>query len=341
MIDQPKPVSQRHIHTTALLLAVIILLTSALYASSAALAEDKVAVAVENVIIRTKPSKESDGQKSVKAGQKMEILDGGTSGWLHVKYGVIIGYVSKDYVKVTTASAVTAAAENLPGKISDLGAAPSPTKEGSRGTDVTKLQKALKIAGYYRDSCDGIFGDKTIAAVKAFQKAKGMTVDGIAGPGTIRILFDVPASAVAASATISTKKYVTLKLDWYKGGSTAIPKGANFTIKDVRSGRTFQAHHLYGTNHMDAEPLTAADSATMKACYGGAWSWDRRPILIQYGGRVYAASMNGMPHGDSSISNNNFNGQFCIHFLNSRTHETNKVDNDHQACVNEAAKAAW
>ncbi|MDR2656670.1 MAG: peptidoglycan-binding protein, partial [Oscillospiraceae bacterium] len=237
---------------TAMILAAIMILAASLSAATSALAEDKYAVAIENVIIRTKPSKESEGQKSVKAGQKMEILDGGTSGWLRVKYGVIIGYVSKDYVKVTTAAAIKAADASTPAKIADIGTAPSPTKEGARGADVTKLQQALKIAGYYKDNCDGIYGDKTVAAVKAFQKANKMSEDGVAGAATIRILFDVPASAVAASATVSTNsgaKYKTLKLDWFKGGSDAIPQGANFKIKDVRSGRVFDAHHLYGTNH--------------------------------------------------------------------------------------------
>ncbi|GHU66239.1 hypothetical protein FACS1894184_03730 [Clostridia bacterium] len=326
-----------------MIVAVVIMIVS-LGIVPSAFAEDKYAVAIENVIIRTKASKESEGQKSVKAGQKMEILDGGTAKWLRVKYGVIIGFVSKDYVKVTTASAVKAAAQSATGSISDLGAAPAPTKEGSRGADVTKLQQALKIAGYYRDTCDGIYGDKTVAAVKAFQTAKQMSVDGVAGPGTIRILFDVPASAVAASATVKSSSAVnskTIKLDWYKGGSTAIPKGANFKVKDVRSGRVFDVHFLYGSNHLDAEPLSSEDTETMKKCYGGVWSWARRPILILYGGRVYAASMNGMPHGNESIRNNGFNGQFCIHFMNSRTHGTDKVDQEHQACVNEASKAAW
>ena len=36
--------------------------------------------------------------------------------------------------------------------------------------------------------------------------------------------------------------------------------------------------------------------------------------------------MNGMPHGTTTISSNNFDGHFCIHFKNSKTHESDKVD---------------
>ena len=58
----------------------------------------------------------------------------------------------------------------------------------------------------------------------------------------------------------------------------------------------------------------------MKSIYGGSWSWDRRAILVKYDGHVYAASMNGMPHEDDTISDNDFDGHFCIHFTGSKTH---------------------
>ena len=74
----------------------------------------------------------------------------------------------------------------------------------------------------------------------------------------------------------------------------------------------------------------------MKSIYGGSWSWDRRAILVKYNGHVYAASMNGMPHEDDTISDNDFDGHFCIHFTGSKTHGTQRVDEDHQSCVQTA-----
>ena len=50
--------------------------------------------------------------------------------------------------------------------------------------------------------------------------------------------------------------------------------------------------------------------------------------------------MNGMPHGGQKITTNNFNGQFCIHFLNSRTHGGDRVNDDMQARIMEAFLAA-
>ena len=43
-----------------------------------------------------------------------------------------------------------------------------------------------------------------------------------------------------------------------------------------------------------------------------------------------------MPHGFSLINENNMDGHTCIHFLNSRTHGTDRVDEAHQAAVAEA-----
>ena len=219
--------------------------------------------------------------------------------------------------------------------IEDIGDAPATSEKGDSGSKVKKLQQALKLKGYYSGAIDGDFGESTEAAVMSFQKAKGMSRDGVAGKTTIYILFGEKA------ANAEEKTYKTEKLDWFKGGSTAIPKGAVFTVKDVYSGKEFKCKRWSGYNHLDAEPLTADDTAVIKAIYGGSFSWTRRPILVKYGNNVYACSMNGMPHEDDTIASNDFEGHFCIHFLNSKTHGTDKVDDDHQKCVNIAANAKW
>lgn len=226
----------------------------------------------------------------------------------------------------------------------DIGAAPNATKQGDSGTNVKKLQQALKLLGYYSGDIDGDYGDKTVQAVKRFQKNRGMKQDGIAGSGTIRVLFGSSGSSKSSSSSSSSssnQSYKTEVLDWFADNVTSvIPKKAKFTVKDVRTGKTFTAVRWSGLNHLDAEPATADDTAMLKKIYGGAWSWNRRPILILYRGHVYAASMNGMPHGTTTIDNG-FDGHFCIHFKNSKTHGTEKVDPDHQKAVNVAAKATW
>lgn len=54
---------------------------------------------------------------------------------------------------------------------------------GSRGDLVVQLQKKLKV-----EPADGIFGQSTRRAVKDYQAANGLAVDGVAGPATINKL---------------------------------------------------------------------------------------------------------------------------------------------------------
>ena len=55
---------------------------------------------------------------------------------------------------------------------------------GSRGDAVRRLQELLNKKGFDCGAVDGIFGSKTYAAVVAFQKANGLSADGIVGPLT-------------------------------------------------------------------------------------------------------------------------------------------------------------
>jgi hypothetical protein len=59
-----------------------------------------------------------------------------------------------------------------------------------RGEDVKTLQKTLKAKGYNigNSDVDGIFGEDTKKAVKAFQKSKKITVDGVVGKQTVTAL---------------------------------------------------------------------------------------------------------------------------------------------------------
>ena len=61
-------------------------------------------------------------------------------------------------------------------------------QRGQRGWDVAALQFLLQRRGYSPGGLDGGFGQGTHNAVVAFQRAAGLTVDGLAGSGTISAL---------------------------------------------------------------------------------------------------------------------------------------------------------
>ncbi len=56
---------------------------------------------------------------------------------------------------------------------------------GSNGSEVREIQTKLNEWGYYNGEIDGIYGSRTVAAVRQFQRSNGLTVDGIAGDSTL------------------------------------------------------------------------------------------------------------------------------------------------------------
>jgi len=217
-------------------------------------------------------------------------------------------------------------------------------QSGDNGAQVKLLQKRLKELGYYTNTCDGDYGYRTASAVSAFQRANNLTVTGTANSTTLKKIVSSNAvtKAEADKSSEDSKTYVTERLDWFNGGRSKLPKNAIIQVKDVKTGYVFKAKVLYGTNHLDAEPLTKSDTAILLKINGGVeFKHYRRPMLVKYNGHVYAASIYSEPHGDQSILDNNFDGQFCLHFYKSKTHNTDVVDSEHQAAVAEAMKATW
>jgi peptidoglycan hydrolase-like protein with peptidoglycan-binding domain len=65
---------------------------------------------------------------------------------------------------------------------------------GSRGPAVEELQTLLTDRGYSPGTSDGVFGNQTRNAVKAFQRDQGLTADGIVGSATMSALVKLPVS---------------------------------------------------------------------------------------------------------------------------------------------------
>ncbi|MEW6772076.1 MAG: LysM peptidoglycan-binding domain-containing protein [Bacillota bacterium] len=113
--------------------------------------------------------------------------------------------------------------------------------------------------------------------------------------------------------------------------------GSVAAVTDWLTKKEFKIYRMGGSNHADCEPLTAADTAAMYEVFGRKWSWEARPVLVTVNDRTFAASMYGQPHGPETIFDNDFPGQFCLYFYNSKTHNTDAINPYHQANVLEAA----
>lgn len=84
--------------------------------------------------------------------------------------------------------------------------APSVYKNGSSGAEVKKIQQRLADLGYYNGAIDGNFGDATEEAYKAFQKAAGLTVDGIAGDSRNTLYSEDAPEAPKADTTAKVEE---------------------------------------------------------------------------------------------------------------------------------------
>ena len=62
------------------------------------------------------------------------------------------------------------------------------TGEVNQQADPKQIQSALKNAGYYQGAVDGKLGKKTRRAVRAFQRANNLPVDGKVGKNTWDVL---------------------------------------------------------------------------------------------------------------------------------------------------------
>lgn len=78
-------------------------------------------------------------------------------------------------------------------------------RTGSRGDDVVKLQSYLKKAGFFdHHTATGYYGSVTERAVRNFQQARGLTVDGLAGRQTIAAMNKEIGSTSTSSGSSST-----------------------------------------------------------------------------------------------------------------------------------------
>ena len=72
---------------------------------------------------------------------------------------------------------------------------------GNRGTQVIALQQKLKDAGHFNPKVTGFYGPQTQAAVRSFQQARGLAVDGIAGSKTLSVLYGSSGGGTSGSGS--------------------------------------------------------------------------------------------------------------------------------------------
>lgn len=130
---------------------------------------------------------------------------------------------------------------------------------GSKGNDVSNLQRLLNSKGYNL-SVDGIFGDKTLAAVKNWQQKNGYTVDGFVGPNTWQRM-----GGTASGAASGTVKDIYNQLTGGTGGSSGTGSGTTGTgAATPATGETTSTETTVSGTETE-KPSTAGVEAAMDA----------------------------------------------------------------------------
>ena len=224
-------------------------------------------------------------------------------------------------------------------------------KSGDKGTEVKKLQQALKDLGY-NVSADGTYGPITGAAVTAFQKLNGLDDDGIAGAKTQTVLYSGNAkrydsssnsgsSSGSTGTTVAPNGATIQLLHWFNDVKPTLKNGQNLIAYDPETGISWTLRIMSRGNHADVEPLTAADTAAMFEAFGNKESWGPKVVYVKLpDGRWSIASTHNVAHGGQTISGNNFDGQNCVHFLRDMD-ECKQNDPDYGVQNQNAIRNAW
>ena len=140
--------------------------------------------------------------KAVKAFQKMNRLTADGVCGAHSR--TVMSAASPIYAKATPTPAVTPTETVVITEDSVV-----TIQSGTRGSAVLNLQKRLVELGYYSSRLDGVYLAEDITAVRAFQKANGLTVDGKAGYLTQKTLFS--DTAVRGDVGLTTTDHHALR----------------------------------------------------------------------------------------------------------------------------------
>lgn len=165
------------------------------------------------------------------------------------------------------------------------------SKYGSRGSEVTQIQTKLKRWGYYTGNIDGIYGTQTVNAVKYFQRKNGLTVDGIAGPATLRAMGIMTSSSSSSSSSYNSNLNLLARLIYgesrgesYTGqvavGAVVMNRVRSSSFPNTISGVIYQSGAFDVVR--DGQINLSPDSTAKKAAQDALNGWDPSYGAIYY-----------------------------------------------------------
>lgn len=167
------------------------------------------------------------------------------------------------------------------------------SKYGSRGSEVSQIQTKLKRWGYYSGNVDGIYGTQTVNAVKYFQRKNGLTVDGIAGPATLKAMGIFNSSSSGSSSGASNSNNVNLLARLIYGEARGEPYTGQVAVGAVVMNRVKSSSFpnsisgvIYQSGSFDAvrdgQINLSPDATAKKAAQDAINGWDPSYGAIYY-----------------------------------------------------------
>ena len=167
------------------------------------------------------------------------------------------------------------------------------SRYGSRGDEVTQIQTKLKRWGYYSGSIDGIYGTKTLNAVKSFQRKNGLTVDGIAGTQTLQAMGIYSSSSKNSSSSsgnsselslLSKAVYAEARGEPYMGqvaiAAVVLNRVKSSSFPNTIAGVIYQPGAFTAVS--DGQINLTPDSTARKAAQDALNGWDPTSGCIYY-----------------------------------------------------------
>lgn len=166
------------------------------------------------------------------------------------------------------------------------------SKYGSRGDEVRQIQTKLKRWGYYNGNVDGIYGSQTQEAVRYFQRKNKLSVDGIAGPATLKAMGIYTSSSSSSSSTSNSSNvnllarliYGEARGESYTGqvavGAVVLNRVKSSSFPNSISGVIYQsgAFDVVSDGQINLTPNSTAKKAAQDALNG----WDPSYGAIYY-----------------------------------------------------------
>lgn len=288
-----------------------------------------------NVSLRYQPSTSANRVGTANIGDCFYYVDT-VDGWFQTRSGY---WISRSYAAVMTDEEVKAYIKNNGGSGNTGGS----YTLGSTGSTVTYIQTALTALEYYDRQITGHYGRYTKDAVRAFQRDNNLTADGVCGTATLAAIQKAYSGSSSATTTYNDTFYDLN--NWFtdkaRMNALGLKRDAHCKMTDLRTGKSLNIYIQSTGNHADVEPLTAADTTTLCEIYGVSSAnkigWEARPILITVDKYQFICSIYGEAHGAEVIKDNNYSGQFCLHFTGSKTHNSGETLDRHKKAIAEAA----